>query len=53
MDAKTTSQLFEIEIADNNDRGRPCIWTDMSQGKDETVNAIRLRQVNTGRLLTG
>jgi hypothetical protein len=45
IEAKSTGGLFEIEIADQNERGRVCLWSENDK------NLYRFRHLNTGRLV--
>lgn len=49
MEALTSGDLFEIEIASNYDRGQVCVWSDPNDNKN--MYCYRLRHLNTGRLV--
>lgn len=49
IEAQTSGDLFEIEIANNYDRGQICVWSDPNDTKN--TYCYRLRHLNTGRLV--
>lgn len=49
IEAVSSGDLFEIEIASNYDRGKVCVWTNISGMKGAVQ--YRLRHLNSGRLV--
>ena len=49
IESVSSGDLFEVEIANNYDRGQVCVWSDPSDSKNMFM--YRLRHLNSGRLV--